>query len=299
MKEVRNFQANDQLKGIPQKAPIFALTLTSDRNFLLSGGEDPAVNLWNPSTGLLIKSFHAQSHEVRDIQVTRDNSKLFTCGGDRCAFIIDVEKGRIVRKFGIHTHCVMSLALDESENVAVTGGKDRMMKLWDIRTRGPPVQEFKDCKDTILFVDFPQPTTIFCGSADDSVYEYDFRKGECMVTRLQGPVSHVSLCMNSKYFLATCVGSDIFFCDRATGEVITFFQGAKRDEFPGRSYFNQGETLIYSTSECGNLYSWTFERDLVMKVIPVSEVPILASVMGGNALITGDTQGCIRVFNTA
>ncbi len=45
--------------------------------------QDRKICLWNPSKGLLVKTYLGHGYEVRDVCVTQDNSRFSSCGGDK------------------------------------------------------------------------------------------------------------------------------------------------------------------------------------------------------------------------
>ena len=57
------------LKG--HEGPVLAVHFNDDGRYCLSAGKDRTVRLWNPDTGLLIKTYAGHGREVRDVAVVR------------------------------------------------------------------------------------------------------------------------------------------------------------------------------------------------------------------------------------
>ena len=66
---------------------VHVVQYNASGQYCLTGGQDRAVILWNPSTGAKIKSYEGHGWEVLDLAISSDNAKFASSGGDRAVYI--------------------------------------------------------------------------------------------------------------------------------------------------------------------------------------------------------------------
>ncbi|KAG0022411.1 hypothetical protein BGZ80_000305 [Entomortierella chlamydospora] len=82
---------------------INACQYNSTGEYILTGGVDRVIRLWNPTTRFCIKTYEAHGWEVLDLAVSPENGKFASCGGDKSVFLWDVLSGMTIRRFPGHT----------------------------------------------------------------------------------------------------------------------------------------------------------------------------------------------------
>ena len=93
----------DQVISDATGSQINACQYNTTGEYILTGGVDRTVRLWNPDTKFCIKSYEAHGWEVLDLAVSPENGKFASCGGDRTVFLWDVISGMTIRRFTGHT----------------------------------------------------------------------------------------------------------------------------------------------------------------------------------------------------
>ncbi|CAG2112757.1 unnamed protein product, partial [Medioppia subpectinata] len=63
--------------------------MVSDGDYCITGGSDKSVKLWNPSKGLLLKTYSGHGYEVMDCRGSCDSSHLVSGGMDKTIIIWD------------------------------------------------------------------------------------------------------------------------------------------------------------------------------------------------------------------
>lgn len=93
----------DQVVSDATGSQINACQYNTTGEYILTGGVDRTVRLWNPDTKFCIKTYEAHGWEVLDLAVSPENGKFASCGGDRTVFLWDVMSGMTIRRFTGHT----------------------------------------------------------------------------------------------------------------------------------------------------------------------------------------------------
>ena len=111
--------------------------------YVLTGGQDRTVRLWNPTSGAEIKTYSAHGYEVLSISVcvseqitlhiqtsvtwntgllsSHDNSKFTSSGGDRSVFLWDVMTGSTIRRISGHMGKINTVEFNEDASVIASG----------------------------------------------------------------------------------------------------------------------------------------------------------------------------------
>ena len=107
--------------------------------YVMSGGQDRSVRLWNPVTGAQIKVFKAHGYEVLSISIAHDNASFASSGGDRSVFVWDVATGATTRRIPGHMGKINAVEFNQDASVVVSGALISLVLVEDIsltRRRG-------------------------------------------------------------------------------------------------------------------------------------------------------------------
>ncbi|KAF9245037.1 WD40-repeat-containing domain protein [Melanogaster broomeanus] len=205
--------------------------------YVLSGGQDRTVRLWNPDSGAEIKVFEAHGYEVLSISVSHDNAKS--------VFVWDVATGVT------NLHAV---EFNTDASVLASGSYDATVRLWDIRSQGrAPIQVLEEARDAVqaLCVD---STTIIAGSVDGYVRTYDLRKGELRADFNPSPPSLQSA--DATTLLVATLDSHVRLFDTATGKLLNDFTGHSHASYRCRASFGHEEATVVCGDEDGRVWGW-------------------------------------------
>lgn len=107
--------------------------------YILTGGQDRSVRLWNAAQGSEIKAFMAHGYEVLSVTVycapfeirllkanpkhysAQDNAKFASAGGDRSLFVWDVSTGATTRRLSGHLGKIHVVEFNEDASVIASG----------------------------------------------------------------------------------------------------------------------------------------------------------------------------------
>jgi WD40 repeat protein len=89
-----------QLDG--HQGPVRAVRFNANGNYCVTCGGDKFLKLWNPYTGVELKSYGGHGYEVLDATASDDSARIASCSADRTVILWDVSTGQIVRKFRGH-----------------------------------------------------------------------------------------------------------------------------------------------------------------------------------------------------
>jgi mitogen-activated protein kinase organizer 1 len=106
--------------------------------YILTGGQDRTIRLWNANLGTEIKAFVAHGYEVLSITVyghfissslsgshrtkrSNDNAKFASSGGDRSVFLWDVATATTTRRLSGHMGKIHVVEFNDDASVVASG----------------------------------------------------------------------------------------------------------------------------------------------------------------------------------
>ncbi|KZT58289.1 WD40 repeat-like protein [Calocera cornea HHB12733] len=225
--------------------------------YILSGGQDRTVRLFNPDLGTEIKTYKGHGYEVLSITVSPDNSKFASGGGDRSVFYWDVTTGQTIRRLAGHIGRINAVEFNGDASVLASGSYDGKVNLWDLRAQGvrTPIQVLDDARDSVTSLSVASHL-IVTGSVDGYVRTYDLRKGELHADYLGYPVTSVLPTADLQTVLATVLDSKVLLMDDSVGTALATFTGHKNDEYKARACFGHAEASVVCGDEDGRIWAW-------------------------------------------
>ena len=134
---------------------VMSVRFTADGKYCLTGGRDRLVRLWNPQTGLLIKSYKGHGFEVNDAVASTDNSRIASGSADKHAYVWDVSTGNVLRKFRGHG-AVNAVRFSKESVVVFSASYDASVSAWDCRSNNSePIQRLTEAKDSVTSLQVP------------------------------------------------------------------------------------------------------------------------------------------------
>ncbi|KAG0005043.1 WD repeat-containing protein 83 [Entomortierella chlamydospora] len=162
---------------------INACQYNSTGEYILTGGVDRVIRLWNPTTRFCIKTYEAHGWEVLDLAVSPENGKFASCGGDKSVFLWDVLSGMTIRRFPGHTQARTMRQYDYGTadgNCILASSLDNTVRLMD-RADGGLLNAYKGHKNSQYKIRSCLSNTdahVISGSEDGKIYIWDLMEGK-------------------------------------------------------------------------------------------------------------------------
>ncbi|KAF5355203.1 hypothetical protein D9756_005413 [Leucocoprinus leucothites] len=270
--------------------------------YILTGGQDRTVRLWNANLGTEIKAFSAHGYEVLSITVSNDNAKFASSGGDRSVFLWDVATATTTRRLSGHMGKIHVVEFNEDASVVASGSYDATVRLWDLRAQSrSPIQLLEDAKDTIQTLHVGS-SSIITGSVDGYVRTYDLRKGELRSDFIGHPVTSLVPTQDGQTLLVTSLDNHIRLMDMSTGKALNDFTGHVNNSYRCRACFGHAEASVICGDESGMVWAWDL---LDAKLINPSPPPKAHSKVitwtehhpsDPNEIVTSSADGTAKVW---
>jgi len=150
-------------------AEITQAVVLSDRQRLVTSGNDGTARLWDLRTGRLLQRFVHSHQYVWDVRVLPGEDKLLTAGGENAAVLWDMKTGQRLREFK-HSALVFRLAVDTKGQTFAAGDQSGHCILWDI-AGGRQLADLNHGKDNSIYTELLDSagTGLISGGSDSTI----------------------------------------------------------------------------------------------------------------------------------
>lgn len=203
---------------------VQGMAFSPDGRFLLTGGLDRDLLLWEVKTGRIVRTFQGHTGNVQCVAFTPDGKMALSGSayGDTTLRLWDVKSGKEVRQFKGHAPPGVLYAIQvlPSGKHFVSCGYDRTIRFWELKT-GRQLRAIQHKTD-------PRWNTYVGGFSPDGRYAIVGGDGpqtklldlllETEVVSLDAQTVHTSLSANGKYLMTANLKGETTLWEAKTGK---------------------------------------------------------------------------------
>jgi WD40 repeat protein/serine/threonine protein kinase len=203
-----------------------------DGRFVLSGGEDKTLKLWEVATGQCLRNFEGHIASVDSVSFSPNGRFALSSSSDNTLKLWEVATGQCLRTSQITFekqsgyYYLTCLSLSPDGRHAVSKSLDEPMKLWDVAT-GKCLRTFQGHNGPTRSVSFSSDGRHAFSGTGSTLVQWAMATGQRLRT-FEGhteAVYSVSLSSDSCHALSGSEDRTLKLWDVATGECLRTFQG--------------------------------------------------------------------------
>jgi WD40 repeat protein len=275
------------------KAPVVSLSFSPDGHYMMSGGEDKLLAIWNMETLEADFKYNDNYYPPRAIEVTQVNNIFFGSGPD--IKLIDLNNNTLAVFKGNTTH-IWSVDYAPEQHKVAAGSFDNSIKVWDCVTQKIDFVLYGHKKSALPVAFSPNEKHIVSGSLDRTVKIWNAMTGE-LLTSLEKHTDNIydiEFHPSGKYFATCSRDMTIRLWDFETGEVVKTFVG--HDKGVMDIEFTPDGNHIVSASLDGTIRLWILKSGKTIYTFTDHKgaVNCIAISRDGNFLASGGADN--KVF---
>ncbi len=217
-----------------------------DGRFILTGGPNSAIVLWNAVTGEQIRTFVGHQESIHAAVFSNDSRHIVTGGQDGTVRLWEVDSGDLVHTFMGHNGPISSVSISQDGRFILSAGGgsamrdgtmivnagDRTVRLWDIETK-EQIKLFQGPENANSVAFSPDEKLVVAGFGTQVFGEefiailWDLESGNEM-QRFDGhsqSVSNVAFSPDGQFIVTGSQDRRVKLWDLANGEEIRTFSG--------------------------------------------------------------------------
>ncbi|RWS12298.1 U3 small nucleolar RNA-interacting protein 2-like protein [Dinothrombium tinctorium] len=205
---------------VGHSACVNCLAISSDDKFLASGCDNKVINIWNPETMELLKSFSGHRDVVTGVAFRKSTHTLYSCSRDKSVKVWNLDEMIYVETLFGHQEPITAIDSLLRERTITAGGRDRSIRVWKIIEESQLI--FEGHNGSIDCVKLIDENHFVSAGEDGSICLWDTSKKK-PVTEV--PHAHGATTSTSNWIssLAVLVNSDLFASGSNDG-VIRFWK---------------------------------------------------------------------------
>ena len=119
------------------KGGVTSLALAENQRFLVSGGNDGLVRVWEMRSRELISDLKQHTMPISHVQLYSDGVHALSSSRDRSFVCWDLRRETRVSAHTQRMGSINALALSKDQSLVLTGGQERRITYWDLREPEP------------------------------------------------------------------------------------------------------------------------------------------------------------------
>ena len=280
------------------ESPVNAVAITSDGDYVFSGGNDNKVRMWQVKTGECEKTFSGHTHLVQTVALSPDEKHLLSGSWDHTVRLWEVDSGECVHEFTKHTDIIQQVAFTPDGEFAVSASSDCTLRVWDLHS-GDNVQNLSGHFDTVsAFVISKDGKKIISASYDNRIRVWDRDSGECIKTIewVKSCTSNLALSKDGKKVLLAGADALLWLVDLITGETVRSFSG--HDGTVKAVEIAPNGTWVLSASTDGTLRLWDLKTSRCLRTYTGHESSVNSVAVCPKKVlaVTGSSDATLKLW---
>jgi WD40 repeat protein/uncharacterized caspase-like protein len=112
---------------------VNSIVLSKNGKFLVSGGEDKTVKIWDTKTKKIVATLKGHTDSIKTVAVTFDNKYIASAGYDKTIKIWNLQ-GKLLQSIEAHNLAITDLQFTTDGQTLASASWDNTIKLWDVQT---------------------------------------------------------------------------------------------------------------------------------------------------------------------
>ena len=288
---IGNMQVFTGHKGMVQTA-IF----TPDAKYVISGGIDEHLRLWNVATGKQKSIISKGQGSVTALDIRGSN--ILAAEANGFVKLKNWRTGETIKTIRHHNGLVRSVVFAKIGSAFFTAGQDGNVKYW-LENSSEPARLVEGNHGAIhAIAAYPQGNRIAIGGADKNIRLWDMSRNK-LIRKYKGhrrAISSIDFSPDGKYIVSASLDGRLKLWSSRSSRTRRTLHGHKGRIFMAK--FSPDGKLIASAGEDGTVRLWNVRRRRLARTFKGHQgaVRSIAFSNDGNNVVSASDDGTVRVW---
>jgi serine/threonine protein kinase len=274
-------------------APVRCVAISPDGQFLVSGGDDRIVKVWNINEGEEIYTLIGHSGSVTSVAISPDGETLASGSADRTIKLWNLQTGQEIKTLSGDSHSVTCISFHPKKNsVLFSASIDTTIKVWNFETAQITHTYARHTNGVTCLAVHPNGKILASGSHDCTVIVWS---NHTLVGH-SAPVLCVTISPDGQTLVSGSQDKEIKVWNLNNGELLRTLTGHSAPVL-SLVMSPDGQTLV-SGGEDKTIKIWNLETGEEIKTLAhnLASVTSLAISFDGQLLASGSEDFSIKLW---
>jgi len=281
---------------------ITCSAFSPDGKYIVTGGYDNSIILWNIENGREIRTFNGHTAKIRSVFFSSDGTKILSASADNKAIVFDVLTANALHVINVKTNELRKAVFSPDDSKILTMDNRDKIQVFDIKTEneiGTYKKSFSSSIHSLWFS--PDGTKILSYSNYKQAKTFDLETKKEFLNLNFDKTNTMAYSPDGKYI---AIGSSKLFAevfDATTGELINHYKDDEKVKCDGCNTLiaisNDSKKLLTGTDKTG-LTLWDIEKGTKIKTFMQNKERLRHTIFSPNdKYVLAKTGETIFVFD--
>jgi WD40 repeat protein/serine/threonine protein kinase len=301
-------QSRKTLRG--HDGPIHSVGVNATGKYIVSGGADKTIRVWDPTTGAELATLRGHTDQVLCVAISPSGKRIASASADGTIKIWDAQNYAEVMTLSGHQLAVSCIAWSPDEKKLTSGSLDKTIRVWDVTT-GREIMTLRGHEGEVRAVAFSTDgRQILSGATDEkTIRVWDAASGAAISSLGEvepitiGPyqyrsISSIACSSDGQRIVSAGYERVIRIWDRSTGTAQTNLRG--HESWISSAAFSPDGQRVVSGGGDNTIRVWDTCTGAELATLRghVSAVYSVAFNPDGRQIISGSADGTIKIWST-
>ncbi|TXT56208.1 MAG: hypothetical protein BAJALOKI1v1_1970006 [Promethearchaeota archaeon] len=247
----------------PHNKPIYSLSITPNKEYIITGSLDKKLKVWHLETGEEFQAIEGHENEITSLHISSDGGRIVSGSEDKTVKLWKLETGNLMRNFTNHEGPILDVLITPNDKYIISVSEDKTAKIWNWNSK-QVIKTYTDENLGFSKVAISSEGKKLVLSSGRTIHLLNWGEKEPFLS-IEGhkyAVSTVIICPKDEYIITGSLDKTVKIWDLTSGEMVKCLEGSHQGVINSVSISND-RRYIASGSGDKSLIVWDINNDFV------------------------------------